>query len=66
MTSSAIPDLRNVRSIIPARIRRDGCDLEAKVIHLYCALTSVVDLNEIRVHLVAQLDDIVDDLGLLR
>jgi hypothetical protein len=54
----------NVISIIPALINRESDDLDHKLLHLQVALSSVEDLNEIRVHLLAQLDDICKDLGL--
>jgi hypothetical protein len=54
----------NVISIIPALIKRESDGLDHKLLHLHVALSSVEDLNEIRVHLLAQLDDICKDLGL--
>lgn len=54
----------NVISIIPALIRRESDNLDHKLAHLHVALCSVEDLNDIRFHLLAQLDDICKDLGL--
>lgn len=66
MTATAIPNLDNVRSIVPAQLRRHGHDLESKLVQLLADLTFAPDLTAERVHLVGQLDDIIADLGLLR
>jgi hypothetical protein len=52
----------NVISMIPAMIKRDDDTIQHKLLLLECALRCVEDLDEIRIHLIAQLDDLGNDL----